>query len=109
VQNETVQLQELADHYPDAIGEISAGANERARARAAISALMKILHRVDLDAGAGRFAEAAGEYLNYRKLTFAAAALALQAAEPWSLFDPTLHAAHQSALPRAMRVKTAGP
>jgi hypothetical protein len=108
VQNETDQLQDLADHYPDATGEISAGANERARARAAISALMNILHRVSLDVGAGHFAEAAGEYLNYRKLTFAAAALALQAAEPWSLFDPTLHGAHKSALQQAVAVKTAG-
>jgi hypothetical protein len=97
VQNETDQLRELADHYPDAIGSQIGGADERVRARAAISVLIEILQRVELDAGAGRFAQAAVEYLNYRKLTFAAAALALQAAEPWSLFDPAIHAAHQAA------------
>jgi hypothetical protein len=100
VQNETDQLRDLADHYPDANGELAAGADARARARAAISALIEILHQVGLDAGDDRFAQAAEEYLNYRKLTFAAAALALQAAEPWSLFDPTLHAMHQSAAGR---------
>jgi Di-haem cytochrome c peroxidase len=106
VENETDQLQDLADHYPDQRGsEIYGGAIERARARATIAALLEILHRVDLDASAGRFGEAAGEYLNYRRLTYAAAALTLQAAEPWSLFDPALHAARQAALPQAAAVK----
>jgi hypothetical protein len=60
-----------------------------------MAALTQTLQRLDDDAAAGRFDEAAGEYLNYRKLTAAAAPLALQAADPWSLFDPTLHAAHR--------------
>jgi hypothetical protein len=99
-------LQDLADHYPDPAGsEISGGIGERTQARATIAALIEILHRVDLDAAAGRFGEAAGEYLNYRKLTSAAAPLALQTAEPWSLFNPTLHAAHQAAMRRAMATK----
>jgi hypothetical protein len=41
---------------------------------------------------AGHGSTAASEYLNYRKLSFASAPLALQAAEPWSLFDPARHA-----------------
>jgi Di-haem cytochrome c peroxidase len=91
-------LQDLAGHYPDAEGsEMAGGAEERARARATIAALTAILHRVALDAAAGRFAAAAGEYLNYRKMTSAAAPLVLQAAEVWSLFNPPLHAAHQAA------------
>jgi hypothetical protein len=99
-------LQDLADHYPEPAGnEISGGIGERRQARATIAALMEILHRVDLDVAAGRFGEAAGEYLNYRKLTSAAAPLALQTAEPWSLFNPTLHAAHQAAMRRAMATK----
>jgi len=91
------QLQDLADHYPDAAsGELSGGVRERALARATMTALMQILQRVGDDAAADRFDEAAGEYLNYRKLTAAAAPLALQAADPWSLFDPALHARRQS-------------
>ena len=98
VRNESEQLQDLADHYPDPKGgEISGGTLERSRARAAIAALMDILHRIELDVGAARFEEAAAEYQNYRKLSFAAAALA-QTAEPWSLFNPALHAARRSAL-----------
>jgi hypothetical protein len=96
------QLQDLADRYPDAAsGEVSGGVRERALARATMAALTQILQRVGDATAAGRFDEAAGEYLNYRKLTAAAAPLALQAADPWSLFDPVLHAAHrQSAASR---------
>jgi hypothetical protein len=107
VQNESKQLQDLADQYPDlAGGEIAAGTAgtagtagvaARTLARSTIAALMEALHRVDLDAAAGRFSEAAVEYLNYRKLTSASAPLALQSAEPWSLFNQTLHAAHRAA------------
>jgi hypothetical protein len=100
----TDQLQDLADHYPDpAGGEISGGARERTLARATIDALMQILHRLGVDAADARFDQAAGEYLNYRKLTAAAAPLALQNAEPWSLFNPALHAAHQAAHSTATR------
>jgi hypothetical protein len=95
------QLQDLADHYPDAAsGEISGGIRERALARATMAVLTQTLQRVGDDAAAGRFDEAAGEYLNYRKLTAAAAPLALQAADPWSLFDPTLHAHRRSTISR---------
>jgi len=88
-------LQDLAERYPNpANHEISGGANERALARATIAALVQTLHRVDLDVAANRFGEAAGEYLAYRKLTLATAPMALRAAEPWSLFSPTLHDTH---------------
>jgi hypothetical protein len=101
-------LQDLAEHYPDAAGSgISGGVDERARARATIAALMTILHRVALDAAAGRFAEAAGEYLNYRRMTSAAAPLVLQTAEVWSLFNPQLHATHQAVLRPATRTTAA--
>jgi Di-haem cytochrome c peroxidase len=97
------QLQDLADEYPDsASSEISGGATERMLARTTIAALIQMLHRVDLDVAAGRFAKAAGEYLSFRKLMAAAAPLALQTADRWSLFNPTLHAAHQAALRQAM-------
>ena len=97
------QLRDLADEYPDPTGsENSGGANERRLARSTVAALIQMLHRVDRDVAAGRFAQAAGEYLSYRRLTAAAAPLALQSADRWSLFNPTLHAAHQDALRQAV-------
>jgi mono/diheme cytochrome c family protein len=108
VQSVSDQLQDLAEHYPDPAGsEIPGGARERTLARATIAALIERLHRIDVDAAAGRFDEAAGEYLSYRKLTFAAAPLALQTAEPWSLFNPALHAAHRTVLRQAMPANAA--
>jgi hypothetical protein len=92
------QLQDLADRYQDpAAGEAAAGAHERTLARAAVTALREILQRLGRDAASGHFTTAADDYLTYRKLTVAAAPLALQTAEPWSLFNPTLHAAHVAA------------
>ena len=101
-------LRDLADHYPDSLGsEPSGGAKERTLARGTIAALTKTLHQVALDAAAKRFDQAAGDYLNYRRLTAAAAPLALQNAEVWSLFNPTLHAAHQELLRRTMPAQAA--
>jgi Di-haem cytochrome c peroxidase len=89
-------LQDLADHYPDpADSGISGGTQERALARATLAALIAILDRVGTAVAAGHFNEAAGEYLSYRKLTVAAAPLTLQAAQPWSLFDPERHTAQE--------------
>jgi hypothetical protein len=82
-------LQDLADHYPDHAGrENSGGFHELALARATLAALRQGLQRIEVAAAAGRNGEAAAEYLNYRKLSFASAPLALQAAEPWSSFNP---------------------
>jgi cytochrome c peroxidase len=86
-------LRDLADHYPDPSGEeTSGGFHELTFARATIAALMKNLQRIEAATAAGRVSEAAAEYLNYRKLSFASAPLALQAAEPWSSFSPMQHA-----------------
>jgi hypothetical protein len=86
-------LQDLADHYPDpSRKEVSGGFHELTLARETIAALMQNLQRVEAAIAAGHVSEAAAEYLNYRKLSFASAPLALQAAEPWSSFNPTLPA-----------------
>jgi hypothetical protein len=87
-------LQDLADHYSDV--EVTGGTQERARARAAIASLVQIVQRIALDAAAGRFDRAAAQYLNYRKLTLAAAPAALQAADPWSRFTPAIHEARRA-------------
>jgi hypothetical protein len=86
-------LQDLADHYPDPSGRAMAdGVRELGLARGTLAALMQILQRVEAAVAAGRGSTAASEYQNYRKLSFASAPLALQAAEPWSLFNPARHA-----------------
>jgi len=91
------QLQDLADHYPDPKTDTSGrGARERALARATIATLVANLRQVDVAVAAGHFDAAAARYLSYRKFMAAAAPLALQTAEPWSLFNPALHAAHQA-------------
>lgn len=86
-------LQDLADDYPESSDQAASNGNhELALARASIATLMQILQRVGAAVAAGHDGEATGEYLNYRKLSFASAPLALQTAEPWSLFNPAIHA-----------------
>jgi Di-haem cytochrome c peroxidase len=79
-------FQDLADHYAEPSGKEANGTRERQLARATLATLMQILQRIQSEIAAGRYDEAAGEYLNYRKMSFASAPLALQAAEPWSRF-----------------------
>ena len=114
------QLRDLADHYPDPQragtasgaderqlgggvvgvdtvgGAASDGVNELRLARATIGRLVETLQQVNAAVTSGHFDAAAAEYLSYRKLTAAAAPRALQTAEPWSLFNPTLHVARQA-------------
>jgi hypothetical protein len=86
-------LQDLADHYPQPSGQATPDGNhELTLARTSVAALMQILQRIESAVAAGHGREAAAEYLNYRKLSFASAPLALQTAEPWSMFNPALHA-----------------
>jgi hypothetical protein len=109
VESVSDMLQDVADHYPDpGDTEVTGGAAERQTARSMIAALIELLHRIDGDVSAGKFDEAAGDYLNYRKLTFAAAPLALQTAEPWSLYEPEQHAAHVEARRKASAEKGDG-
>jgi hypothetical protein len=61
---------------------------------------------IDFAAAAGRFDEATNEYINFRKLTASAVLLALQNAEPWSLFEPAFHDAHYAALRQMYEMAT---
>jgi cytochrome c peroxidase len=80
-------LQDLAAHYAEKPGNPNtAGMQERALARASLSTLLQFLQRIESDVDAGRYSNAASDYLNYRKLSFATVPLALQTAEPWSMF-----------------------
>jgi hypothetical protein len=101
VQSVGAQLKDLADHYPDPWGPVGADqARALVLARATITRLMETLARVESKAAASQFEDAAASYLDYRKLTAGLAPLALQTAEPWSLFNPTLHAAHLHGYPQ---------
>lgn len=93
------QLEDLGEHYPEPkSGDALGGAAERALARATTMALIRFLSQIEQDVASQRFDAAATDYLHYRRLTAAATPLALQSAEPWSLFNPQLHAAHAGAL-----------
>jgi cytochrome c peroxidase len=93
------ELRELAENFPTRKDtNVSGGKAERSLARALLKDLVLCLRRIDLAAAAGRFDDAAGEYGNFRMLTTSAMPVALQNAEPWSLFDPAIHDAHYAAL-----------
>jgi len=85
------QLAALAEHYPETT-EAPGGVDERRLARATVEHLAETLNGISVDANAGNFDGAAAKYLSYRRLTVAAVPRALQMAEPWSLFNPTLRA-----------------
>ena len=91
------QLTDLAAHYPETT-EASGGVDERRLARATVEHLADTLDAIATDANAGQFDAAAAKYLSFRRLTVAAAPRALQTAEPWSLFNPTLRAKLSRAL-----------
>jgi hypothetical protein len=93
------ELRELTERFPDRKDTtVAGGAEERRLARAALKDLVLIMRRIDAATSVGQFEEAANEYMKYRKLTFAAVPLILNAAAPWSLFNPTVHQAHFAAL-----------
>jgi hypothetical protein len=93
------ELRELTENFPTRKDtNISGGRDERNLARALLTDLVLCLRRIDLAATTGRFGDAATEYSNYRRLTMSTVPVALQNAEPWSLFNPTIHDAHYAAL-----------
>jgi cytochrome c peroxidase len=93
------ELRELIEEFPPPKDpSVSGGRDERRVARALLKDLVLCLRRIELAATGGRFDEATSEYINFRKQTASAVPLALQNAEPYSLFDPAIHEAHYAAL-----------
>jgi cytochrome c peroxidase len=76
---------------------ISGGLSERLRARGAVRGLVLALRRIAMAASADDFDQAARAYADYQQQV-AAAAPDLKLAEPWSLFNPEVRAAHFAAL-----------
>ncbi len=93
------ELRELTENFPTRKDtSIFDGREERNLARGLLKDLVLCLRRIELAATAGRFDDAATEYSSFRKLTISTMPVALQNAEPWSLFNPAIHDAHYAAL-----------
>jgi cytochrome c peroxidase len=98
------ELRELAERIPDRRNAaVRGGESERGIARMVLKELVLGLRRIDAAASAGRFDDAEAEFKKYSYLTFAAAPAMLNAAEPYSLFNPRIHAAHYGALRRMLQ------
>src|SRR5262249_44975526 len=98
------ELRELTEKFPDRRnGVVRGGDDQRRIARKSLKELVLVLRRIDLAVSGGRFDDAAAELRTYRRLAFAAVPLALQTAEPWSLFNPTNRRAHFAALRDVLR------
>jgi Di-haem cytochrome c peroxidase len=94
-----LELRELTEDFPERNDTtVSGGVQQRALARTALEELTLELRRIDMAAAAGHFDAAAVEYSNFRKLMASAVPAVLTAAQPWSLFNPTIHDAHYQAL-----------
>lgn len=93
------ELRELAERIPDRRnGSVIGGERERSTARLVLKDLVLSLRRIDAAVSSGRFDDAQAEFKTYSYLTFAAVPALLTAAEPYSLFNPRIHAAHYDAL-----------
>ncbi len=88
------ELREFVEMYPDHKDTtVRGGQHERAVVRAALKDLALDLRRVATAAQDGRFEDSGAALSSYRT-HLAAAVPALEAAVPWSLFNPETHDAH---------------
>ncbi len=98
------EFRELTEQYPDRKNtSVSGGEQERSGARAALKEVVLLLRRIDMAVDEGRTADAAADYLNYRRLMFAAVPKLLAGAQQWSLFNPAVHDRHYEALRQVMQ------
>src|SRR5262249_6365394 len=98
------ELRELAERIPDRRnGAVTGGERQRTIARMVVKDLVLSLRRIDAAVSSGRIDDAQAEFKNYGYLTFAAVPAMLTAAEPFSLFNPRVHAAHYDALRQMLR------
>ncbi len=91
------EFRDLAEAVPDHRDAAVSGALvERRMARAAVKDVVISLRRVAMAVAADDFDAAAAEYKTYYSLTFTKAMPLLRGTEPWSLFNPTVRAAHDA-------------
>ena len=92
------ELREFSEHFPDRFDKsVSGGAKERATARATLKELVLSVRKIATSAAANDFGGAAAEYAAYDD-RLAKTGPTLKAAEPWSLFNPSVHDAHYAGL-----------
>src|SRR5262249_26832903 len=91
------EFRDIAEQYPDHRDTSVSGALvERRMARAAVKDVVISLRRIAMAVSVDDFSAAAAEYKAYYNLTFARAMPLLRGTEPWSLFNPTIRAAHDA-------------
>jgi Di-haem cytochrome c peroxidase len=99
-----LELRELTEDYPGRNDTmVKGGLQERTLARTALEEAVLGLRRLDMAAAAGNFENAASEYGNFRKLMASVVPMVLTNAQPWSLFNPSIHAAHYGALQQLLQ------
>jgi hypothetical protein len=99
-----LELRELTEQFPDHTDpSVTGGQDERLRARAALKDLVLRLNRIGAAASSGQFDDAAAEYRDFRNLSVGPLPVLLHAAEPWSMFNPTIHDAHYNALQQMLQ------
>jgi hypothetical protein len=98
------ELRELTEQYPDRKDtSVAGGEQQRLTARSALKELVLTLRRIDMAVSDGRTADAAADFKNYRYLMAAAIPVVLASAEPWSLFNPSVHDSHYAALRQVLQ------
>jgi cytochrome c peroxidase len=98
------EFRDLAEQFPDHRDNAVTGALvERRMARAAAKDVVISLRRIAMAVAADDLAAAAAEYKTYYDLTFSKAMPLLRGAEPWSLFNPAVRAAHDAERQRLLR------
>ena len=93
------ELRELAERFPDhRNAAVAGGQQERRSARMALKDLVMMFRQIEIAASAGRFDDAAAELQRINERTFVEVPVLLKKAEPWSLFNVDVYAAHYGAL-----------
>ena len=104
------ELRDLVEQFPsNKDTTVSDGTEQRLRARGTLKSLVLMIREIGVAAAAGRFEDAAVTYDHYSKLTFAAVPIMLKRAEPWSLYNPAVHAAHYAEMRRLLPPAPARP
>jgi len=100
------QLRDLTEQFPERKNAIvTGGAEERIRARGALKYLVLSMHQIGSAMQSNNFDQAA-EALARSRAMLTATVPALQASEPWSLFDRRIHDAHFAAVRRLYHTGT---
>ena len=92
------EWRELGENFPERSDtSVGGGLKERLRARGAVRGLVLGLRQIAMAASDGDYDQAKQAFADYQEQVVAAAG-ELKLAEPWSLFNPTVRAAHFRAL-----------